>query len=136
MRKNVSTKEQLRAQIAGLVQQYADLACAPITFVPGKVAVPSAGKVIGAKELQNMVEASLDGWLTTGRFNDAFEKRLKKFLGVKHAITTNSGSSANLLAFQARYQTTAMPFRWTFTRADLQRLLARLADTATEQPAA
>jgi CDP-6-deoxy-D-xylo-4-hexulose-3-dehydrase len=48
-----------------------------------------------------MVEASLDGWLTTGRFNDAFEKKLRDFLGVKFLITTNSGSSANLLAFSA-----------------------------------
>ncbi len=73
----------------------------PAAFEPGKNAVPPSGKVIGAKELQNMVEASLDGWLTTGRFNDAFEKRLTEFLGVKHALTTNSGSSANLLAFSA-----------------------------------
>jgi len=48
-----------------------------------------------------MVDASLDAWLTTGRFNDAFEKRLKKFLGVKHVLTVNSGSSANLVAFSA-----------------------------------
>jgi len=97
----MSTKEQLRTQIADLVQQYADLAYAPSTFEAGKHAVPPSGKVIGAAELQNMVEASLDGWLTTGRFNDAFEKRLCEFLGVKHALTTNSGSSANLLAFSA-----------------------------------
>jgi CDP-6-deoxy-D-xylo-4-hexulose-3-dehydrase len=97
----MSTKEQLRAQIADLVKQYADLAYAPGTFEAGKNAVPPSGKVIGAAELQNMVEASLDGWLTTGRFNDAFEKRLTEFLGVKHALTTNSGSSANLLAFSA-----------------------------------
>src|SRR5512135_3639638 len=97
----MSTQEQLRAQIADLVQQYADLAYAPTTFTPGKNVVPPSGKVIGAKELQLMVEASLDGWLTTGRFNDAFEKRLTEFLGVKHALTTNSGSSANLLAFSA-----------------------------------
>jgi CDP-6-deoxy-D-xylo-4-hexulose-3-dehydrase len=97
----MSTKEQLRAQITGLVKQYADLAYAPGTFEAGKNSVPPSGKVIGAAELQNMVEASLDGWLTTGRFNDAFEKRLTEFLGVKHALTTNSGSSANLLAFSA-----------------------------------
>jgi CDP-6-deoxy-D-xylo-4-hexulose-3-dehydrase len=48
-----------------------------------------------------MVEASLDGWLTTGRFNEAFEKRLAQFIGVKHLITVNSGSSANLVAFSA-----------------------------------
>jgi CDP-6-deoxy-D-xylo-4-hexulose-3-dehydrase len=58
-----------------------------------------SGKVIGAKELQLMVEASLDGWLTTGRFNTMFEKRLADFLGVKYLITVNSGSSANLVAF-------------------------------------
>ena len=101
MKEYMSTKEQLRSQIANLVQQYADLAYAPSVFEPGKNAVPPSGKVIGAKELQNMVEASLDGWLTTGRFNDAFEKRLCEFLGVKHVLTTNSGSSANLLAFSA-----------------------------------
>lgn len=89
----------LRAQIAELVQQYADLALAPRPFVPGQSPVPVSGKVIGAKELQLMVEASLDGWLTTGRFNAAFEERLARFLGVKHLITVNSGSSANLVAF-------------------------------------
>jgi CDP-6-deoxy-D-xylo-4-hexulose-3-dehydrase len=97
----MSTKEQLRTQIADLVKQYADLAYEPTSFEAGKSVVPPSGKVIGAPELQNMVEASLDGWLTTGRFNDAFEKRLTEFLGVKHALTTNSGSSANLLAFSA-----------------------------------
>jgi CDP-6-deoxy-D-xylo-4-hexulose-3-dehydrase len=97
----MSTKEQLRAQIADLVKLYADLAYAPVAFEAGKNAVPPSGKVLGAAELQNMVEASLDGWLTTGRFNDAFEMRLSDFLGVKHALTTNSGSSANLLAFSA-----------------------------------
>jgi CDP-6-deoxy-D-xylo-4-hexulose-3-dehydrase len=95
------SKEQIRTQISDLVKQYADLAYAPTTFEAGKSVIPPSGKVIGAKELQNMVDASLDGWLTTGRFNDAFEKRLSKFLGVKHALTTNSGSSANLLAFSA-----------------------------------
>lgn len=96
-----ANKEQLRTQIANLVQQYAELAYAPNPFIAGQNTVPPSGKVIGAKELQLMVEASLDGWLTTGRFNDAFEKRLTEFLGVKHALTTNSGSSANLLAFSA-----------------------------------
>jgi CDP-4-dehydro-6-deoxyglucose reductase, E1 len=94
-------KEQIKLQITDLVAQYAELAMAPPLFEPGKSVVPPSGKVIGAKEMQNMVEASLDGWLTTGRFNDAFEKRLSDFLGAKHVLTTNSGSSANLLAFSA-----------------------------------
>jgi len=91
--------DALRRDIAALVQQYADIVYASKPFVPGESIVPVSGKVIGAKELQLMVEASLDGWLTTGRFNAAFEERLAKYLGVKHLITVNSGSSANLVAF-------------------------------------
>jgi CDP-6-deoxy-D-xylo-4-hexulose-3-dehydrase len=94
-----ATPESLRAQIAQLVQQYADLTTTPAPFVPGQSPVPVSGKVVGAKEMQLMVEASLDAWLTTGRFNTAFEERLARFLGVKHLITVNSGSSANLVAF-------------------------------------
>lgn len=72
--------DKLRGQISELVQQYADIAYAPKAFVPGESAVPVSGKVMGAKELQLMVEASLDGWLTTGRFNAMFEQRLAQFL--------------------------------------------------------
>ncbi|MCG9597797.1 lipopolysaccharide biosynthesis protein RfbH [Vibrio sp. Isolate25] len=95
------SKEQLRAQIADLVEQYAELEYAPKEFVGGKSVVPPSGKVLGARELQLMVEASLDGWLTTGRFNDAFEQRLGEYLGVPYVLTTTSGSSANLLALTA-----------------------------------
>jgi CDP-6-deoxy-D-xylo-4-hexulose-3-dehydrase len=93
------TPDQLRGEIAALVQQFSEIVHAPRPFVPGESAVPVSGKVIGTKELQLMVDASLDGWLTTGRFNAMFEERLAKFLGVKHLITVNSGSSANLVAF-------------------------------------
>ncbi|HEX5125870.1 MAG TPA: lipopolysaccharide biosynthesis protein RfbH [Rhodocyclaceae bacterium] len=95
------SKEQIRAQIVQLVRQYGDLATQPHPFEAGVTVVPPAGKVIGAREMELMVEASLDGWLTTGRFNDQFEQRLAEFLGVKHLMTVNSGSSANLLAFSA-----------------------------------
>ena len=71
------------------------------SFVAGVSVIPPSGKVLGASELNNMVEASLDGWLTTGRFNEAFEKRFAEFVGVPYALTTTSGSSANLLAFTA-----------------------------------
>jgi CDP-6-deoxy-D-xylo-4-hexulose-3-dehydrase len=91
--------DAIRREIAALVQQYADIVHAPKPFVPGETVVPPSGKVIGAEELKNMVEASLDGWLTTGRFNTEFEKKLAAFIGVKHLITVNSGSSANLVAF-------------------------------------
>lgn len=89
----------LRAQIATLVEQYAAIALAPTPFLPGATMVPPSGKLLDAAELKNMVEASLDGWLTTGHFNAEFEKRLAAFIGVKHLITVNSGSSANLVAF-------------------------------------
>jgi CDP-6-deoxy-D-xylo-4-hexulose-3-dehydrase len=67
--------------------------------LPGQTAVPPSGKTLGAPELRNMVDAALDGWLTTGRFNEEFETRLARYIGVKHLITVNSGSSANLVAF-------------------------------------
>jgi CDP-4-dehydro-6-deoxyglucose reductase, E1 len=91
--------KKLRKQIAALVQEYAEETLAPQNFQPGKTVVPPSGKLLGSEELQFMVEASLDGWLTAGRFNDEFENQLAKFLGVKNLITVNSGSSANLIAF-------------------------------------
>jgi CDP-4-dehydro-6-deoxyglucose reductase, E1 len=92
---------QLRLQIGSLVERYAELALAPEPFVPGVSAVPPSGKLLDSEELRLMVEASLDGWLTAGRFNNEFEKRLASYLGVKHVMTVNSGSSANLVAFSA-----------------------------------
>jgi CDP-6-deoxy-D-xylo-4-hexulose-3-dehydrase len=92
-------QEKLRKQIAALVDQYAAIEFSPKAFEPGQTIVPPSGKLIGAEEIKNMVDASLDGWLTTGRFNEQFEKKLAEFIGVKHSITVNSGSSANLVAF-------------------------------------
>jgi CDP-6-deoxy-D-xylo-4-hexulose-3-dehydrase len=91
--------ESLREEIAGLVSEYAKEQYKPVSFVGGETVIPPSGKVIGEKELQNMVNASLDGWLTTGRFNKEFEEKLANFLGVKYCLTVNSGSSANLVAF-------------------------------------
>ena len=95
----MKTAEELRLEISGLVQEYADLKYVEKAFKPGRSIVPPSGKVIGATELQYMVDASLDGWLTTGRFNRNFEKALSEFIGIKSLITVNSGSSANLVAF-------------------------------------
>jgi CDP-6-deoxy-D-xylo-4-hexulose-3-dehydrase len=94
-----ATTNAIRAQIAKLVEEYAAIALAPQPFLAGASVVPPSGKVLDAAELKLMVEASLDGWLTTGRFNDEFEKKLAAFLGVQYLITVNSGSSANLVAF-------------------------------------
>ena len=63
--------------------------------------IPPSGKLLGEEELMNMIDASLDMWLTAGRFNKEFETKFAKYLGVKYALSTNSGSSANLLAFSA-----------------------------------
>jgi len=93
------TKEQLRAEINKLVAEYGALASVPKAFEPGVTVIPPAGKVVGAPEMELMVEASLDAWLTTGRFNDQFEAKLAKMIGVDFLITVNSGSSANLVAF-------------------------------------
>jgi len=95
----MKTTDSLREEIAALVKEYAALQYAEKEFVPGTSIVPPSGKVMGETELQYMVEASLDGWLTTGRFNDQFEKELAEFIGIKHLISVNSGSSANLVAF-------------------------------------
>lgn len=92
-------QQEIRSEIARLVDQYAAMSLRPAPFLPGASPVPPSGKLLDAQELKYMVEASLDGWLTAGRFNAEFEKKLATFIGIKHLITVNSGSSANLVAF-------------------------------------
>lgn len=92
---------ELRLEINGLVKKYAEEVYQTKKFVAGESVVPPSGKVLGSSELENMVDASLDGWLTTGRFNEAFEAKLAEFLGVDFVLSVNSGSSANLVAFSA-----------------------------------
>ncbi|MEE2741250.1 MAG: lipopolysaccharide biosynthesis protein RfbH [Pseudomonadota bacterium] len=89
---------QLRALILDLTGEYARRFHATKPFVPGQSAVPVSGKVYDESDMRNLVDSSLDFWLTTGRFNEQFEAQLAQRLGVAHALTTNSGSSANLLA--------------------------------------
>jgi CDP-6-deoxy-D-xylo-4-hexulose-3-dehydrase len=80
------------------VKEYSESALAPQPFVPGQSNVPVSGKVLDSSELQHLVEASLDGWLTTGRFASEFERDFAAFMGVRCASLVNSGSSANLIA--------------------------------------
>ena len=70
-------------------------------FNPGVSSIPYAGRVYDEKEIISLVDASLDFWLTSGRYTEQFEKDLTAFLGVKYCLLTNSGSSANLLAVSA-----------------------------------
>ena len=92
------TPRQLRDEISVLVRQYHDVALASQPFLPGGSDVPVSGKVFDASELEHLVEASLDGWLTTGRFAAEFERDFAAFMGVRCASLVNSGSSANLVA--------------------------------------
>jgi CDP-6-deoxy-D-xylo-4-hexulose-3-dehydrase len=90
--------ESLRRTILDLAALYWEMKHAPAPFRAGESAAPVSGKVMGPEDMRSLVDSALDLWLTTGRFNDAFEARLRAFLGLRHALTTNSGSSANLLA--------------------------------------
>lgn len=99
MEDNSNDAKLIREKINNLVKQYYDLSRLQNQFSPGETIIPPSGKLIGHEELQYMVQASLDGWLTSGRFNTKFEERLSNFLGVDYCLTVNSGSSANLIAF-------------------------------------
>jgi CDP-6-deoxy-D-xylo-4-hexulose-3-dehydrase len=96
---SIDKRNLIRKQISVLVEQYAEIVYANKAFTPGIDVIPPSGKLLDGEELKLMVEASLDGWLTAGRFNEAFEEKLAKFLGAKYLLTVNSGSSANLVAF-------------------------------------
>jgi CDP-6-deoxy-D-xylo-4-hexulose-3-dehydrase len=89
---------QLRDDIRSMVKEYYDVALAPKAFVAGEGSIPVSGKVFDSTEIELLVEASLDGWLTTGRFAAQFEREFAAFMGVRCALLVNSGSSANLAA--------------------------------------
>jgi len=93
------SKKEILQKILKLTEEYSHYHFETNDFIENISNIPVSGKCIGKEELKNMVEASLDGWLTTGRFNDEFQKKLSTFLGVKCLLTVNSGSSANLVAF-------------------------------------
>lgn len=95
-------EREIRAEIAALVGELcAAREAGAEPFEPGTSPVPYAGRVFDEREIQNLVDAALDGTLTLGRYGRLFEERLKRFLGVPHATLANSGSSANLLAVAA-----------------------------------
>jgi len=92
------SKEALRAQILELVEQYHRAAFPEREFVPGQTGIPPSGKVFDHDEMKLLVDASLDFWLTTGRFAKDFERQFAAFMGVRSCLLVNSGSSANLVA--------------------------------------
>jgi CDP-6-deoxy-D-xylo-4-hexulose-3-dehydrase len=91
----------LRAEALAAVRSYAEAALAEQPFVRGETTVPVAAKVIGAPEIEALVEASLDGWLTEGRFAQRFGPAFARAAGREHALLVGSGSQANLLAVAA-----------------------------------
>ena len=87
-----------RNQILDDVRAFANEQLAQKEFVPGETTVPVSGKVLDAEDFAALVDASLDGWLTAGRFHREFEEKLAAYVGAKSALFVNSGSSANLVA--------------------------------------
>jgi CDP-6-deoxy-D-xylo-4-hexulose-3-dehydrase len=93
--------KKLRKEIIDKTIDYYQIKFGKNEFIPGQSRVNYAGRVFNEQELINAVEASLDFWLTEGRFSEEFSQKMSEFLGIDHVLLTNSGSSANLLAFSA-----------------------------------
>jgi CDP-4-dehydro-6-deoxyglucose reductase, E1 len=91
----------IRKEIIAKTIEYYEVRFAQQEFIPGKSRVNYAGRIFDQHEIINAVEASLDFWLTEGRFSESFTEKISGFLGIEHVLLTNSGSSANLLAFAA-----------------------------------
>jgi CDP-6-deoxy-D-xylo-4-hexulose-3-dehydrase len=94
-------EKELRGVAHCLTENFYNKVHASEDFIPGKTYISYAGRVYDEKEMISLVDASLDFWLTAGRYAKQFEEELAKFLGVKYCLLTNSGSSANLLAISA-----------------------------------
>ena len=97
----MNKSDEIRNSIRKLTRDYYAEKFGNQSFVPGKNKVNYAGRVFDENELINLVDSSLDFWLTEGRFSERFSEKITEYLGVEYALLTNSGSSANLLAFAA-----------------------------------
>ena len=97
----MKNEAQIRSEISDLVKEYYNIKFKEEKFNPGETPVRYAGRVFDEKELQSLVDSSLDFWLTSGRFSEEFETEFADFFDLEYAFLTNSGSSANLLAFSA-----------------------------------
>jgi len=99
--KQMSDFKAIRQEIVQKTIEYYQAKFTSSNFISGKSRVNYAGRVFDHTELVNAVEASLDFWLTEGRYSEKFAEKIAEFLGIEHILLTNSGSSANLLAFSA-----------------------------------
>ena len=93
--------EELKSQILKLTSEFGELFTKSKNFRPGTDTVPVSGKVLDASDFINLVDSSLDGWFTSGRFTEKFERELAKYVGARTTVFVNSGSSANLVALSA-----------------------------------
>ncbi len=103
-KEQISQERALKSIIFDHIVRYYKEVHRPIfekEFIPGKSRINYAGRVFDEKEMTNLVDSSLEFWLTYGRYSKEFEEKFAEFLGVKYAFLVNSGSSANLLAFMA-----------------------------------
>lgn len=91
----------MRQEILSMVENFALESLKPLDFVEGETSVPVSGKVLDPSDIAALVDASLDGWLTAGRFHEDFERALARYVGARSALFVNSGSSANLVALSA-----------------------------------
>lgn len=96
-----SKEEKIRKHILNKVKEFYLVKKSEKKFAPGKDYINYAGRVYDEKEIINLVDSSLDFWLTAGKYAAQFEKKFSEFLGVKYCLLTNSGSSANLLSMSA-----------------------------------
>jgi len=101
MKESVADLKVLKNELVAKMIEYYQAKFSNKEFIPGKTRVNYAGRVFDEKEMVNALEATLDFWLTEGRFSEQFAEKIGEFLGVEHVLLTNSGSSANLLAFSA-----------------------------------
>ncbi|WP_204103693.1 MULTISPECIES: lipopolysaccharide biosynthesis protein RfbH [Spirulina sp. CCY15215] len=99
---NFSDQErELRLDVLKAAEKYYQFKFAQQEFIPGETYIPASGKVLDERELFALLDSSLDLWLTTGRYAEKFAKQFAEWIGVKHCLLVNSGSSANLLALSA-----------------------------------
>ena len=97
----MSNLENLKKQILDLAGEYSRIDLAEKPFIGGITHIPVTGKKIDETDIQNLIESSLDAWFTSGHFTEKFEKKINQFLGTRHTLFVNSGSSANLIALSA-----------------------------------
>ena len=101
MENNKNLLEEFTKEILDTAEKYFELKNSENYFIPGISSIPVSGKVLDSDDLKHLLLSSLDMWLTSGDYTEKFEKELSKFVGTRHCLFVNSGSSANLVALSS-----------------------------------